>query len=130
MENLNPNDSMSKEVSFWNFNVGHLITIVLLGISVVGLYFKFDARLSAVELLATKTQARMEDIDQNGTRKSQLGLSSESEFVKSTSARVGTLETQFFNIIPKLERIDANVQWLMKRDETSGGNGNGGSRPE
>lgn len=111
------NDDTHRNGSFWSFNVGHLLTIVLLGISAVGLYFKFDARLAALELLSATTRTRLETIDEVGTRKSQMGISQDQEMVRANTNRVVTLEHQLIEIAPKLERIDVNVQWLMKRDE-------------
>lgn len=109
-------DEMNREVSFWNFNVGHLLTIVLLGISVVGLYFKFDARLAAVELLAASTRTRVEQMDEVGTRRSQMGLFQDQEAVRANTNRVSAVEKQVYDMAPKLERIDVNVQWMMGRN--------------
>lgn len=99
--------------SFWTFNVGHAITIGMLITSIIGLYFRVDSRLSAVELLATATKTQVEQIDANGTRKSQLGLSQDFEMVRANTNRVQVLEKIVGDLAPKLERIDTNIQWLM-----------------
>lgn len=104
--------------SFWNFNVGHAITIVMLVTSIIGLYFRVDSRLSAVELLASSTKQQVEQIDAVGTRKSQLGLSQDLEMVRANTNRVAVVEKIVAELAPKLERIDVNIQWLMAARES------------
>lgn len=105
------NDTANR--SFWSFNVGHAITIAMLMVSIIGLYFRVDSRLSAVELLATGTQQQLAQVDANGTRKSQLGLSQDFEMVRANTNRVAAVEKIVADLSPKLERIDVNIQWLM-----------------
>lgn len=103
--------------AFWNFNVGHAITILLMLVSVVGLYFKVDARVTAVEKLSTDAGARLERIDEHGTRKSQLGISQEAELIRSHGNRITELERIVSTLAPKIERIDVNVQWILQQQQ-------------
>lgn len=113
----NMNNETPLTRSFWSFNVGHAITIAMLLVSIIGLYFRVDSRLSAVELLATDTKQQLEQIDANGTRKSQLGLSQDLEMVRANTNRVAAVEKIVAELAPKLERIDTNIQWLMSTRE-------------
>lgn len=102
---------------FWSFNVGHLITITLLLISVVGLYFKVDSRLTAVELLAARTSERLERVDQEGTRRSQLGISQETELTRANTNRITELEKAVSALTPKIEGMATNIQWLVTQQQ-------------
>lgn len=103
--------------AFWSFNVGHLITITLLLISVVGLYFKVDSRLTAVELLASRTSEKLERVDEQGTRRSQLGISQETELIRSHGNRITELEKAVSALTPKIERMDTNIQWIVNQQQ-------------
>lgn len=99
---------------FWNFNIGHAITIGVMIVSIIGLYFKFDQRLTSVESLSMKMAERMEKMDENGTRGSQRGIYQDTEQVRMNRLRIEKLETVVSDMSPRVERIDVNLQWLLK----------------
>lgn len=100
--------------NFWSFNLGHALTILLLLISGVGVYFKLDQRLIAVELLASDNTRSIQAMDSHGTRASQQGIYAESETSKINERRLTALEATVREMGPKLDRVDVNVQWLTK----------------
>ena len=110
---MNPKPKLNNGHGFWNFNLGHAITIFMLVASTIGLYFKVDSRLTAVELLATTTSAKVERIDEHGSRKSQIGLTQDNEMVRANTNRITELEKTVTVLGPKIERIDVNIQWIM-----------------
>lgn len=103
--------------AFWNFNLGHLITIALVVVGGLASHFKVDARVTAVEVLASSNSNRLERIDQEGTRKSQMGISQETELIRSHGNRIQELEKAVAAIAPKIERIDVNIQWIMTHSQ-------------
>lgn len=105
---------------FWQFNFGHAITITLLIFSAIGMYFKVDSRLSAVELVAASNSLRIERMDEQGTKKSQLGISQDTEMVRANTNRIAQLEQVISVMSPKIERIDVNVQWIMQQPRNDG----------
>lgn len=99
--------------SFWNFNIGHvgILLTVVVGGAVAWTTVKTDSlqlRKEHDALFITVQQ-----MDERGTRASQKGIYSESEHSKANELRLAELERQWHEAGPKLERIDANVMWLM-----------------
>lgn len=115
---MNAKSKLNNGHGFWNFNLGHALTIVLVAVSVLGSYFKTDARVSAVENLSAKTAERLERIDDLGTRRSQLGLNQEMEILRSHTNRIEKLEEAVGVMSPKIERIDANIQWMVTNPQS------------
>ena len=70
----------------------NIITILAVVGAAVGLYWKFDARISALET---------------------SGVS------KEIAGRVVSLETKMDNLAPTIIRTDVNVQWLMNKQSPS-----------
>lgn len=100
---------------FWQINLGHLLTVITLLASVSAMYFKLDQRMTAVELVASNNRTAIETMDTRGTRASQQGIYAESEVSKINEQRIARLEAIVTDLAPKVDRIDTNLSWIIKR---------------
>lgn len=96
--------------SFWAFNIGHLGTLIALAFSVGGFYFSQGQLRKDHDMLAIEVRL----MDERGTRASQKGIYQESEQSKANERRLLELEREWHEVGPKVERIDVNLQWLLK----------------
>ena len=104
---------------FWEkFTPANWTQIILILVAIIGGYFKFDARLTVVENVATSLSNKVEAIDKNGTEKSKEQLAKDERInsalasLQVSDRRITTLEDQMRQLIPKIERIDTNTEWL------------------
>lgn len=77
------NDSESK---FARITLGNILTMITMAVLVIGLYYKMDARIAAIERVTP---------------------------VYNLTERVGSVEKKLDDITPQIIRTDANVLWLM-----------------
>ena len=108
---------MSDEKSFWNFNAADVIKFVVLVGALFGMWFTLVNRVSNVEKDEVLLQAAVRMMDEKGTQASQRGIYQESEQSKGNQRRLEELETEWHDLAPKVERIDVNLQWLLKNSE-------------
>jgi hypothetical protein len=110
----------SKHSQFWQFNLGHLLTILGMAGAFLWWFVNYDRDNNASKM-TTKTlvesvdklSTHVESMDAHGTQASQAGIYRESEFSKATEKRVTTLESNFSLLSPKVERIDVNLDWVV-----------------
>jgi len=100
--------------------------LVCLVASAVGLYFHTDYKSSRLSEHVERNQVQLEKLeiivsrmDRDGTSAARDGRYTESETSRMNERRLAQLESQWSTASPKIERIDVNIQWLMKNQ---GGN--------
>lgn len=105
-------------------NFGHVIIIgiFVLGqaLSFWGLSLRYESRLSRMEDSAKTTADSVEKLttlvrwmDENGTHKSQQGIQTDAQLSATNSHRIDTQELVLSQMVPKVERINTNLEWLM-----------------
>ncbi len=109
---MNGTSENGAKSSFWTFNLGHAITLAGMLFIAAAAWFNLGARITAVELLAQENKSSIARMDEHGTQASQKGIYQESEFSKSSERRLQMVEKFVADAMPKLERLDINVQFL------------------
>jgi predicted unusual protein kinase regulating ubiquinone biosynthesis (AarF/ABC1/UbiB family) len=109
--------AMNGSHKFIRFSLADIIQIVVTIVLVAGVYFKLDNRVSNLELSIKVDHDWIRQIDEGGTRKSQMGISKDQQAIEYQNGRISQLETQMRDVMPKLDRIDTNVLWLMSKTE-------------
>ena len=61
------------------------------------------------------TQAQRESMDQNGTRRSHEVDAMQQQMLEAHDRAIREVNEKLNNIMPKVDKIDANVLWLMGR---------------
>ena len=100
--------------SFWSFNVGH---VGVAAVAMFGWGMTWSSNNSMIAQLRKDHDllaAEVHPMDARGTHASQKGIYEESETSKSNGRRLDELDREWREASPKLERIDANLQWMMK----------------
>lgn len=101
--------------SFWSFNIGHVGSAAT--IIVAGAIAWANLRSDALTLRRDHDALviKVDEMDRRGTQASQRGIYVESEHSKSNERRVEELEKEWHEAAPKLARIDANVEILIRQ---------------
>lgn len=112
---------------FWQFKLAHLLTLVTMLAGIIMFTMRFENRVSQIEnaqvsMLATDARliATIERMDATGTYASQRGIMKDTENVLSNTRRIESLETYVRDIGPKVERLNANMDWLIKSLQDGG----------
>lgn len=103
------------------FTPANWIQIGLICFAIVAGYFGIVGRMSTIEAAQVLQTARMTLMDSEGTKGSQREIAKDvlisaanSQTIGQTQTRIANLETQNLDLVPKVARIDANVQILME----------------
>lgn len=98
--------------SFWRgFNIGHALVIV---VALLG-FGRLQQRLDDVEKAQTTQASQISRMDQDGTRQGHENQQVQQLEIDQLARRLDTHDSIFRDLIPKVERIDANLLTLMSR---------------
>jgi len=104
------------------YGMRDLIQVAVLGLSVVGTFFLFNSRVSrntdAIDrgfTIQHMLEARVQKIDENGTRRSHETDAMQQQMIEYHTQQLNDINKRLADIIPKVDKIDANVLWLMGR---------------
>lgn len=100
--------------SFWQFNIGHAITVIVIVGGWLWYLSKAENRIGNLEMALERVVTLVEKIDEHGTTASQRGIYQETELSKANERRISSVEIALRDISPKLERIDTNLSWLLR----------------
>jgi hypothetical protein len=89
--------TLNGENRFFRISIGNLISVATTIILVVGLYYKMDARIAALE-------------------KAPLGTSQWER--TNVTDRISSLERKLDEVTPKIIRTDVNLLWIMSQQNT------------
>ena len=89
------------------------IQIVVVLLSVSGVYYKMDNRLSNVERMTLDNRTLITTMDSNGTHRSHEIDYGQQTQIDDIGRRLANIEVVLRDFIPKVERIDTNVLILM-----------------
>jgi hypothetical protein len=125
---MNGENNSSHWRSFLQFNIGHLLIIIGMLTSAVWWFITYDREFTVTKFTVSsladtvKTLAgKVDSMDVNGTRFSQKGIDKELDFLKQTAERVTKLEQINVEILPRIEKMDYNLQgvsdWVKTQKE-------------
>lgn len=103
--------------SFWSFNIGHVFTGVAFIASVAVAWASL--RTDGVQLRREHDTLVIEvhQMDERGTHASQKGIYQESEISKGNQHRLEELEREWHELIPRVERMSVNLEWIRAQAE-------------
>ena len=104
------------------FGVRDIIQLVVLALSVVGLYFVLVNRQNTsdverslishkVDLLTTVVS----DMDKNGSRRSHEIDTTQQQQIDTNNKQIDEITRELRDLSPKVDKIDTNVLWLMAK---------------
>lgn len=109
------------EKIFDRFTPANWIQIALLVFFGIGGYFKVEARLTKNEEAVSTLSKIVENVNVDGTKFGQADMIKNAQVLSQTSAisnsnqnRLAAIEARTDGMVTKVERIDANVQWIME----------------
>lgn len=122
-EDIQPREddvSMNDEPKGFSWN-GHRIELrdilygLSLGATVVGLYFISNARLTSLEHKVLENRGKIDNMDDNGTRRSHERDSIQQQQIDFNTQQIGDINRTLRDLGPKVDKIDTNVLWLMTK---------------
>jgi hypothetical protein len=115
---------------FWSFNLGHLLTLLVMAFGFIWWFVKYDRQLTSTVLgLTTLTQTTetlrryVEQMDNHGTRASQLNINSELLQIKMHATKIEELEKMYREMNPKVTRIEYMLENIVANTDISGKRG-------
>ena len=97
---------------FWKgFNIGH---VVLIGLILIG-YGRFSEQFSELKATQSAQQTQMDYMNKNGTGRSHEVDTDQQTQINELNRRVNNDEQILQQLVPRIERIDANLVILMNR---------------
>jgi hypothetical protein len=103
-----------------------VVYAVALLLSIVGIYFgstgRIDTNSRAVGELRIRNDAqdlKISSMDSNGTHRSHEIDSTQQQMIDYHTKQLDEIHRTLTDIIPKVDKIDANVLWLMGRQMES-----------
>lgn len=112
---------------FWRFRLAHLLTILTMLAGIILFTMRFENRVSQIEntqksMLETDARigSTIDRMDLTGTYASQRGIMKDTEAVLSNTRRIESLEGYVRDVGPKVERLNANMEWLIKSLQDGG----------
>lgn len=97
------------------WHLGQLIvTIFLAGVVWARLEYRVDTNAQAI----ASTTSAMLDMDKNGTRRSHETDTNQQTQIDEINRRLANVEGVVRDLVPKVERIDANVLTLIAREKS------------
>lgn len=109
-----------KRAFLQTFTPANWIQIGLIVFALVGGYFRVEGRQTQTEKETKALRDAVTKMDAEGTTASQRGIAKDVQLANQTQAlansnqqRIGNAEGRIDALVPKVERIDTNVQWIM-----------------
>jgi len=120
-------ETSNSHSEFWKFRMPHILTLITMLGSVIIFTTRFENRVSQIEntqksMLETDARltATLERMDQTGTYASQRAIMRETETMLSNTRRIDSLESAMREMGPKVERLNTNMDWLIKSLQDGG----------
>lgn len=126
------------ESSFWSINAGQLVIAMGMLGGFILWFSRFEGRVNAtarnVSTLTDQTAktfveqrnlisellARVNQIDREGTRKSQQAIIADEKLAEIALKRIDKLENITIELSPKVAEISANMQWIVHHVQKNG----------
>lgn len=103
-----------QKTSFWQFNLGHLITISVTAIGVIVGYCDLKAAVVDSQRRVQSAEIKIEHIDTDGTKFSQRGVEADHALSTTNTHRIEGLESAVSDMAPKLASIAEGVKILLE----------------
>jgi hypothetical protein len=101
--------------SLARLSLSDVISFVVMLVMVLGVYFKLDNRVNNHTEAISKNTGAIELMNKNGTNRSHETDSNQEQHLGYLDAKTSALEKRLDDMGPKVDRIDANVLWLMAK---------------
>lgn len=92
-----------------------IIQIIITLVVAAGVYFKLDNRVSNNTEQILANARTISSMDQGGTRKSHETDNAQQQQLDYFEKRMSAVEKQLGDLMPKVDRIDTNLLWVMSR---------------
>jgi hypothetical protein len=97
-----------------------ILQLVVLFLALVGLYFGMSARLNTadkerIDLYGkyAECQRQWTDMDKAGTHRSHEIDAMQQQQINNNIEQINLIHTKLNDLVPKVDKIDQNVLWLM-----------------
>lgn len=102
-----------QQYSFWQINMGHVITLSVLLIGFITTINRFDYRIATLENLTAAQTLRLNSNEDKVGTANTLTLT-DTALGSSNERRLSALEAEVTKMAPDIAEIKTNVQWMIK----------------